>query len=100
MRLYLPPSDNRGPNASPSTLLTRVLDAHNPGVTMLVSIWVAGFALRTWLVQRELLTQLTNEALMSLLCVVPIMLVAWGVAAVADKRFNLGLFRSDDDQSS
>ena len=104
MRLFLPPSDR-----NPRGFFARVIDAYNPGVTMLVSIWAAGFALRTWLVRRGLLTQVTNEALMSLLFVVPIMLLAslllafptlWGIAAVADRWFKLGLFRSNDDQSS
>jgi len=79
-------------------MFARVIDGYNPGVTMLVSVWVVGFALRVWLVQRELLTQIADEALMSLLFVVPIMLVGWGVAAVADRRFKLGLFRSNDER--
>lgn len=98
MRLPSPSSDNRDAAASPRGLIARVIDGYNPGVTMLVSIWAVGFAVRAWLLQRELLTQIADEALMSLLFVVPIMLVGWGVAAVADRRFKLGLFRSNDDR--
>jgi len=97
MHLPSPPSDNGDDATSPRRLFARMIDGYNPGVTMLVTIWVVGFALRAWLMQRELLTQVADEALMSLLFVVPIMLIGWGVAAVADRRFKLGLFRSNDE---
>jgi len=42
------------------------------------------------------LSELANEALLSLLFVVPIMLIAWGALVVADRRFKLGLFWSGD----
>jgi hypothetical protein len=89
------PSSN---SSDARSLLARTIDNHNPGVTMLVSIWAAGFALRAWLTQHGLLTQIADEALTSLLFVVPIMLVGWATMAVVDKRFKLGLFRSDDDR--
>jgi hypothetical protein len=38
------------------------------------------------------LSALADEALLSLLFVVPIMLIAWGALVVADRRFKLGLF--------
>jgi hypothetical protein len=70
-------------SSPPRSVVARVIEIHNPGVTMLVAIWSAGFALRTVLIRREALTQIADEALLSLLLVVPLMLVGWGLMTVA-----------------
>ena len=67
------------------TLVARVIETHNPGVTMLVAIWSTGFAVRTMLMRRCALTQIADEALLSLLLVVPLMLIGWGLLTVADR---------------
>jgi hypothetical protein len=80
-------------SSQPKTgLFARVIDAYNPGVTMLLVIWSAAFALRSWLTRHEMLTKVGDDALRSLLYVVPIMLIGWPVMAIADRAFKLGLF--------
>jgi hypothetical protein len=66
-------------------LLASLIDRHNPGVTMLLVIWIAGFELRHWLEGAGVLSSLVDEALLSLIYVVPIMLVGWGVLALIDR---------------
>jgi hypothetical protein len=72
----------------------RFVDRYESGVALLVSTWTAAFVVRSRLEQSGRLSELGNEALLSLLFVVPIMLVAWGILAVADRRYRLGIFRS------
>ncbi len=75
--------------------LARLADRHETGVAFLVVAWTAAFLVRSRLAQTERLTDVTNEALLSLLFVVPIMLTAWAALA-ADRRLKLGLFSSGD----
>ena len=63
-------------------MLSKIINRYNPGVTMLGLIWVVAFALRQFLTERNLLSQTGDEALSSLLYVIPIMLVGWGLLAV------------------
>lgn len=78
MRRHLPPPP-------PRSAVARLIDVYNPGVTMLVAIWSVGFAVRTMLIRRGALTQIAEEALLSLLLVVPLMLIGWGLLAVAER---------------
>jgi hypothetical protein len=73
--------------------IAKLIETYNPGVTMLALVWTAGFALRTWLSQRGKLDQVANEALLSLLLVVPLMLVGWGALTVVERVFNVRVFR-------
>lgn len=70
----------------------RFRDRYESGVALLVSTWTAAFVIRSRLEQSGRLTEIGNEALLSLLFVVPIMLVGWGVLLVADRRYRLGIF--------
>jgi hypothetical protein len=74
----------------------RLIDRYQTGVTLLVAAWTAGFVVRSRLAESGRLSDVANEALLSLLFVVPIMLVGWGALALADRRFKLGLFRRRD----
>jgi hypothetical protein len=75
---------------------TRLIDRYETSVAFLVVAWTVAFLVRSRLAQTERLSDLANEALLSLLFVVPIMLIAWGALVVADRRFKLGLLGSDD----
>lgn len=70
----------------------RLVDRYELNVALLVATWTAGFVLRGRLAQTDRLTDVANEALLSLLYVVPILLLAWGALVAADRRFKLGLF--------
>jgi hypothetical protein len=70
----------------------RFRDRYEAGVAFLVSTWTAAFVIRARLGQSGRLNEIGNEALLSLLFVVPIMLIGWGVLAVADQRYKLGIF--------
>jgi len=70
----------------------RFRDRYETGVAFLVSTWTAAFVLRSRLEQTGRLSDVGNEALLSLLFVVPIMLIGWGVLALADRRYKLGIF--------
>lgn len=74
----------------------RLIDRYETSVAFLVVAWTVAFLVRSRLAQTERLSDLANEALLSLLFVVPIMLIAWGALVVADRRFKLGLLGSDD----
>ncbi len=76
--------------------LARLVDRYETSVVFLVVAWTTAFLVRSRLAQAERLSELANEALLSLLLVVPIMLIAWGALVVADRRFKLGLFWSGD----
>jgi hypothetical protein len=78
--------------------IARLVDRYETSVAFLVVAWTAAFLVRSRLAQAERLSELANEALLSLLLVVPIMLIAWGALVVADRRFKLGLFWSGDDR--
>ena len=75
MKVHLP-RDQR-------SVLTRIIDGYNPGITMLLLIWVAGLSLRMWLDRVGMLTQVADEALRSLIYVVPIMLIGWAALSIA-----------------
>jgi hypothetical protein len=93
--MSLPSQDDR---ALPARgLIARIVESYNPGVTLLVLLWTAAFAVRERLAQRGMLERTIDDALRSLLYVVPIMLVGWGVLILADRRFRLGLFRKSED---
>lgn len=74
----------------------RLIDRYETSVAFLVVAWTVAFLVRSRLAQTERLSDVANEALLSLLFVVPIMLIAWGALVVADRRFKLGLLGSDD----
>jgi hypothetical protein len=76
--------------------LSRLVDRYETSVVFLVMAWTVAFLVRSRLAQAERLTEVANEALLSLLFVVPIMLIAWGALAIADRRFKLGLLGSGD----
>jgi hypothetical protein len=78
-------------------LFARLIDAYHPGITMLVLVWVVGVSARRYLALRNDLSLVGDEALTSLIYVVPIMLVGWGVHAISKHLFGLGLFPSDGD---
>ena len=71
---------------SKPTFVERAIQAYNPGITFLVAVWVAGYATRQYLEQRGILTQLRDEALLSLIYVVPLMLIGWGLLTLFDPR--------------
>jgi hypothetical protein len=77
-------------------LRARLIDRYETGVALLVAAWTTAFVVRSRLAQTGRLTDVANEALLSLLFVVPIMLIGWGALVVADRRFGLGLFRRRD----
>lgn len=81
---------------APRSRLARIADRYETGVAMLVASWTTGFMIRSRLAEHGRLTDVANEALLSLLFVVPIMLVGWGTLVWADRRFALGLFRPSD----
>ena len=74
----------------------RLVDRYETSVVFLVVAWTVAFLVRSRLAQTDRLSDVVNEALLSLLFVVPIMLIAWAALAVADRRFKLGLLGSDD----
>lgn len=80
------------------SLMSRLIDAFNPGVTLLVSVWVVGLTARRYLIERDRLEGIADQALTSLAFVVPLMLVGWAVLAIADRRWNLGIFPRSDDE--
>jgi hypothetical protein len=66
--------------------LSRLIERFNPGVTLLVAVWTIAFELRRWLEARGTLTPVADEALLSLLFVVPIMLVGWAAITIGERR--------------
>ncbi len=72
--------------------ISKVIDRFNPGITLLVALWIGAFELRTRLMQSGHLAQTGDEALQSLLLVIPIMLAGWALLRVLDRRYRLGLF--------
>ena len=64
----------------------KTIDAYNPGVTFLMTIWVIGISVRKYLADHEQLTQLRYEALTSLIYVVPVMLVGWAILTIFESR--------------
>ena len=84
--IVLPPAEPR----------VRLVDRYETSIALLVAVWTAAFIVRGRLAHAERLSDVRNEALLSLLFVVPIMLAAWGALAAADRWLDLGLFRSRD----
>ena len=78
--------------------LARLIDNFNPGITLLVLVWVVGLTARRYLIDRGQLTGIADRGLTSLAFVVPLMLAGWAVLAVADHYFDLGIFPKDDEQ--
>ena len=78
-------------------LLSRLIDKFNPGITLLVLVWVVGLSARRYLLERDQLTGFADRGLTSLVFVVPLMLVGWAVLALADRYFNLGVFPRDEE---
>lgn len=76
----------------------RVIDRHEPSIALLVAVWTAAFLLRSRLAATERLSDIGNEALLSFIVVVPVILLSWGVLALADRRLGLGLFRQNRDR--
>jgi hypothetical protein len=72
---------------------SKLVDSYNPGITLLVVLWTLGFAVRARLLKAGPLEEMTDNALKSLLLVIPIMLVGWGILTIVDRRYRLGLFR-------
>jgi hypothetical protein len=84
---------------APRSLLAAIIDRFNPGITLLVLLWVIAFAIRQRLTQAGAVDGLVDDALRALLYVVPFMLVGWGALIIVDKLFGLGIldrFESDD----
>jgi hypothetical protein len=83
----------------PRSLLSRLIDSYNPGITLLMLVWVVGLSARRYLVERDQLTAggLADRMLTSLAFVVPLMLVGWAVLAFADRRFKLGIFPREEE---
>jgi hypothetical protein len=88
------PSESR---PSPRSLLGRLIDGYNPGITLLVLLWVIGLTARRYLLERDRLVGFAEQALTSLVFVVPLMLVGWAVLAIADRYFALGIFPRDNE---
>jgi hypothetical protein len=88
------PSDDGA--SSSTTRRARLVDRPETGITLLVATWTAGFVARSRLEQSDRLSDFANEALLSLLFVVPIMLVGWGALALVDRWFKVGWFRPRD----
>ena len=86
----LPAGDNRALSAR--SLVSRIIGAYNPGITVLVLLWTGAFALRQQLIRTGALTDLVDDALKSLLLVIPVMLAGWGPLVALDRRFRLGIF--------
>lgn len=78
-------------------LLSRLICAYNPGITLLVLVWVVGLTARRYLIERGQLSGFAERGLTSLAFVVPLMLAGWAVLAVADHYLNLGLFPRDEE---
>ncbi len=70
----------------PAERAVRLSDRHETGVALLVAVWTGAFLVRSRLTQSARLGDLANEALLSLLFVVPIMLLGWAALALIDRR--------------
>ena len=81
-------------------LWTRLIDGFNPGITLLVLVWVVGLTARRYLLERGRLEGFAERGLTSLAFVVPLMLAGWAVLAAADHYLDLGIFPSDDERDS
>jgi len=93
---------NPPPSLEPESIVqtpvarVRLVDRYETSVALLVMLWTASFVARARLALTDRLSDVGNEALLSLLFVVPIMLAAWGLLAAADRWLELGWFRSRD----
>ena len=63
----------------------RFVDRYETSVGLLVVLWSSAFFVRARLIQSGRLSDSVNEALMSLLFVVPIMLLGWFCVMVAGR---------------
>jgi hypothetical protein len=84
------------PSARAAGPFARMIDAYNPGITMLVSIWLAALSLRRYLQHAGDLSQTGYEALTSLIYVVPVMLVGWALLAASERFLGLRPFGGGD----
>jgi hypothetical protein len=91
-----PPALEPESTVSEPTRRPRLADRYETGVALLAAIWTAAFIVRGRLAQADRLGEIGNEALLSLLFVVPTMLLAWGALAAADWWLDLGWFWSRD----
>ena len=94
-----PSSSNESFDQRATGFLSRLIDNFNPGVTLLVLVWVVGLSARRYLVERDQLPGggIADRGLTSLAFVVPLMLIGWAVLAVADRYFDLGIFPREDE---
>ena len=76
---------------TPPTLRKKLIDRHETGVAVLVLVWSVAFLARDWLVRHDALTEIRDEALSSLIYVVPAMLVGWALIAIGDRYVRVGL---------
>jgi hypothetical protein len=91
-------SKQPGPESPvPANVLGRLIDAYNPGVTLLVLVWVIAHSVRRYLMEREALSRTGYEALTSLIYVVPVMLVGWALLTASKRFLGLSVFGRDDD---
>ena len=72
---------------------SRLIDNYNPGITLLVVLWTVAFGVRERLLRAGPLELVIDNALKSLLLVIPIMLIGWAILTIIDRRYRLGLFR-------
>jgi hypothetical protein len=79
-----------------STKTQKLSDRAETGVALLVLVWCAALLARDYLARHEALTGLRNEALTSLLWVVPFMLLGWGLFALGEAIDSQRLNKSSD----
>ena len=92
----LPSSSAPKPTTQRGNVLSRIIEAYNPGVTFLVAVWVVGYSCRQILDIRGLLTDTIDDALTSLLFVVPIMLLGWGALSLLQRLTGVRFFDSEE----
>jgi hypothetical protein len=73
------------PSRARPGIFARLIDWHNPGVTLLLAIWTAGLVTREHLDRIGALGPTAVQALLSLLFVVPIMLAGWAILTILDR---------------
>ena len=76
---------------TPPTSTKRLIDRHETGVALLVIVWSLALLSRDWLSAHDALTTVRDEALSSLIYVVPAMLAGWALLALGDRYVRVGL---------